>query len=271
MFKIKNVHNGKNKFNMFVHDLSLEDLNVAITEMMLSYNTLNYIFTGTFDGNADYVDMLQRFIPVDFINKEVECLKKWDDCQLQIKCMIEKNNSFYSFFAEALMAYLNYKYLDTGLLSAVLSINDTLTDQRTGADSCMISEKYIVLGEAKFYKDFTSAKRQIISDFENKSLINKMNNLYRTCSHSEIYIKEINEKTKKLTFDEFLQKNIVLSGFLLHNKKNSYIYSDIDNIELLKKLKDKTIVFYHLPIESKEKLIYIIIKRAMELIVNEAR
>ena len=50
MFKIKNVHNGKNKFNMFVHDLSLEDLNVAITEMMLSYNTLNYIFTGTFDG-----------------------------------------------------------------------------------------------------------------------------------------------------------------------------------------------------------------------------
>ena len=271
MFEVNSVYNKINEFFIYTHNFTIKELNNVIIEMLFSYNALNYIFNGAEEKSGNYKKMLRRFIPAKFINSEKIWLSIWEKAEDEIKEMMNENYSFYSFYAEALMAYLNYIYLDNTLLCAVLNVNDTLTDQRTGGDSCMISDKYIVLGEAKFYQDFNNAKYMIKKDFESSSLYNKLDNLYRSYINSDfdIIIKTVDDKKINCTYEEFLKKNIILSGFILHDKKDSYKYDDIDEIKTLRKLKNSKIVFYHLPIESKNELILLIIKKALELIVDE--
>ena len=274
MFIVQDVYNGKNIFRVFSHDYNYDELNDVIIKMLFNKKALNYIFTSNENNNdSEYVEMLRRFIPDEFFYKENQALSEWENSKILIEELMRSNKGFYSFYAEALMSYLNYKTLGYQLTTGVISVNETLSDQRTGVDACMFCDGIVILGEAKFYKEFDSARNQIIDDFSNKSLINKIKNLYRK-SHNNVivYLKQINEfESKELSFDEFINYNIVLSGFILHNKKSNYSYKEIDNISIVDGLGKYNIIFYHLPIESKEDLIYMIIKKALELIVDESR
>ena len=260
-------------FNIYNHSLSIDDLQSAICEMILDKKTLNYLFTGSIDSKLDNrtILMLRRFIPDEFFFREKTVLEKWNSEQSIIDKGIEENNGYYSFFAEALMAYLNFKYLDNKLAFGIMSLNETLTDQHSGVDSCMFSRDYIVLGEAKFYKNFQQGKIQIINDFNSNSLINKMHSLYRSTVQSNIIIKDINERTIKITMEEFMNHKKILSGFILHNKCRRYSYFDIIDIKDISQIQNCDIIFYHLPINDKKQLIKMIIKRALELIVYESR
>ena len=100
---------------------------------------------------------------------------------------MKKNNAYYSFFAEALMSYLNLIYLDNKLTFGVIAIDETITDQHTGVDSCMYSDQSIILGEAKFYKSFNAGKNKIINDFNDNSLISKIKSFYQA-RHVGAYI-----------------------------------------------------------------------------------
>lgn len=274
MFTVQDVYNGKNTFRVFNHSISDDELNETIVKMLFNKKALNYIFTSDENKNdAEYVEMLRRFIPEDFFYKEEKILLDWECNKQVISDMMKSNKGFYSFYAESLMAYLNYKILGYQLTTSVISVNETLSDQKTGSDACMFYDGMIILGEAKFYKDFDSARNKIIEDFSNKSLINKIKSLYRKSHNSLIvYLKKINEtEVREIPFSEFINYNIVLSGFILHNKKSIYSYKEIDNISIVDGLGKYNIIFYHLPIESKEELIYLVIKNALEMIVNESR
>lgn len=197
-------------------------------------------------------------------------MENWEQNKVIIEKMMRKNYSFYSFYAEALMAYLNYRILNIPLICGVISVDETLSDQKTGADACMFSDGIVILGEAKFYRDFNAGRNKIIEDFSSKSLINKINNLYRKSHKTLVHFKTINGESKSIFLEEFLKYNIVLSGFVLHNKKRQYSYKEIDNVNPSAVISNYSIVFYHLPIESKEDLIYLVIKHALELIVSES-
>lgn len=274
MFEVVEVYSGKNKFNIYNHNFEYDQLNNEIIDMLLNEEALKYLFTANNENaSIDYIEMLRKFIPEDFFYLEKESLDHWDNSKQIIKRLMDRNNGFYSFYAEALMAYLNYKFLGYSLTSGVINIDETLSDQKTGADACMFCDGLVILGEAKFYKNFEAAKDKIISDFSSKSLINKIRNLYRK-SHNKVvvYLKEIYGKSvNKLTLEQFINYKILLSGFILHDKKNKYSYKEIDEIKVVDELSNCDVVFYHLPINSKEELIYMIIKRVLEVIVNESR
>ena len=272
MFEVKEVYSGINKFNIYQHEFNDSELNDIVSKMLFEKKALNYIFTASEISNgSNYVDMARRFIPEVFFYREEEVLNNWENSKAIIKKMMKNNYSFYSFYAEALMAYLHYKILNIPLVIGVVNVEETLSDQKTGADACMFSDGVVILGEAKFYKDFNSAKNKIIDDFSSLSLINKINNLYRKSHKVLAHFKGINGESKNIILEEFLNYNIILSGFILHNKKRQYSYKEIDNISQVNGLNKYNIVFYHLPIKSKEELIYLVIKQALELIVNESR
>ncbi len=272
MFEVIEVYHGNNIFNVYSHKLSDDELNNLVSKMLFDKSALNYIFTANeFTNDSSYIEMARRFIPEEFFYKEKFILEDWKQNKLIIKKMISSNKAFYSFYAEALMAYLNYKILKLPLTSGVISVEETLSDQKTGADACMFCDGTVILGEAKFYKNFDAARNKIIEDFSAKSLINKMRNLYRKTKKAVVHFKSINGETNEITYEEFINYNIVLSGFILHNKKESYSYKEIDTIKQVEGLNKYNIVFYHLPVKSKEELIYLIIKNALELIINESR
>lgn len=271
MFEVSEVYKGKNSFSIYNHKLNFSELNDVISKMLFDKCALNYIFTSEENRtDSDYVEMARRFIPEEFFQNEKQALENWDISKKIIKGMIDSNHSFYSFYAEALMAYLNYKVLNYSLTMGVVNVDETLSDQKTGTDACMFSDGIIILGEAKFYKDFNAARDKIIEDFSSKSLFNKIRNLYRKSQKVVVHFKGINGMVKKIPFSDFLDYNIILSGFILHNSKRTYSYKEIDNITQVNGLKKYNVVFYHLPIESKEDLIYLIIKNALELIINES-
>lgn len=261
-------------FSIYNHNLTMEKLEDAISEMLFDENVLSYLFTGISKSDKNKnnrILMLRRFIPDEFFYKEREVLDNWnEEYKIIFEAMI-KNKGYYSFFAEGLMAYLNLKYLDNKLTFGVISLDETLIDQHTGVDSCMYSNNYIILGEAKFYQDFGSAKGQIIKDFNNNSIINKMRSLYRKTTQSEIFIKDIREIEINIGFDEFVKRKKILSGFILHNQSQTYNYTNITEINQVEFINNYDIVFYHLPIKNKKELVVKIIKKALELIIDETK
>ncbi len=268
MLYLEEKYRGRNKFNIYNYKLTLSQLNEYIVNSILNDRTLRYIFTGNIESKEyNYLEMLRKFIPEEYLYREKQVLNNWDEEKNIIK-ILSKNVGFYSFLAEALMSYLNYLYLDNELITGVLSVKNTLTDQRTGVDVCMISDKTLILGEAKFYKSFQSGKKQIIKDFSSKSLISKLKNFYRNYN---FHIKKIDGITKNYTYDKFLNLNFILSGFILHNTQSKYKYNDIDNISIKSSICNYDVIFYHLPIYSKTELIELTIKKALELIVNESK
>lgn len=273
MFTISETFNsGRYSFNIYNHKLTMEELDSAISELLFDNKLLTYLFTGISAETKverNRILMLRRFIPTEYFNRENIVLENWEKEKEIIATEMNRYKGYYSFFAEAVMAYLNLVYLDNRLTFGIIDIDETLTDQRTGVDSCMYSSENIILGEAKFYQDFNSGKNKIIEDFNNKSILTKIRSLYVKTVQSNLIVKDVRGDILSITLEEFKKMKITLSGFILHNTSNTYDYTNITSVTEIAEVANYNIVFYHLPITDKKDLINKIIKRALELIVDE--
>jgi len=260
---------GKYKFHIYNHKLSYVELDEYILQVIYDADKLNYLFQPHKSlTDNDRVLQLQRFIETDFCNREEEVTNE------EIWQYINNNNneSYYSFFAEALLARLNIDYIDKKLVTGVINIGDNLTKVATGADVCMFSEENLVLGEAKFYSSFSQGLRKVIND---ESINSKLNDFIKQVmsANTVIILKNIEGSVSHKSASEIRSFPLILSGFVLHNKNktNNYnrTYKSVNSISLVNFPEKYKIHLYHLPIESKEELIFKAQRSALDLIIKE--
>lgn len=268
-------------------EIGSKELQKYISEIILDKNNLEFIFCDKIKDLEDHFNMIKRFVPdEEVVNIEV-----------YIENNLSENVNFYSFLAEALLPLIFKDLFDYKLASAVIGLNDTLTDGHTGADSCMYDKdkNLIVLGESKFYQDVNAGFRTIISNLtEEDGFKNKITSFKRHIENNRdskaIIIKQLNKgNLSKLSFKEFLSMNILYSGFVLHDhrvKIDTYLKSDYYDKYLIsaeavsKNIKETfnidekdlnhTILFVHLPINDKKDLIKMVIEKAQSILEDIA-
>lgn len=259
---------GKYNFSIYSHTLTLEELDSYILDTLFEEKKLNYLFQKDLPcSKKQGVIQLQKFIETSFANREDEVTDE------EIDKFIDEGNkmkSYYSFFAEALLARLNIDYVDNDLVSGVIAVNENLTIVSTGADVCMFSDHTLVLGEAKFYGELYGGISSIITDNSfNSKLEDYIKNIIS--STSEIIIKGITGDICEKTSADIKQMPLVLSGFVLHTKdsKNKYdsAYNLIDNVAISGFPDHYRIHLYHLPVDSKRNLIFKAQRKALDLII----
>ena len=259
---------SKYEFSIYEHSLSLQDLDNYILDVLYDETKLNYLFQKNIPlSGKDRLKQLQRFIETDFCGREHEV----QNSEIQDYIAANNNETYYSFFAEALLARLNIDLIDQSLVTGVISINENLTKTSTGADVCMFSDSNLVLGEAKFYSNLNQGVRSIIKDESFKSkLEDYLKNIIS--SPSEIILKGIDGDISEKTSKEIKALPLVLSGFVLHtqNKTQSYggTYKVVHKISLTNFPPHYKIHLFHLPIESKNDLIFKAQRKALDLTIN---
>lgn len=257
----------KYNFSLYNHSLSMADLDNYILDIIYDVDKLNYLFQlDTPLGRKDRINQLRRFIETDFVNKESEVT----DAEIRLKIKNNTNQSYYSFFAEALLARLNIDYIDNDLVSGVIAMGDNLIKVSTGADVCMYSDENLVLGEAKFYSNLYGGANKVITD---TSFLSKLDDFIKkiTNSKNEIKLKNITGDVSEKTADEIRSLPLVLSGFVLHTKdpQNNYnsSYQLVNSMSIANLPTHYKIHLYHLPIESKNELIFKAQRKALDLII----
>lgn len=258
----------KYKFSVYDHSLSMADLDNYILDIIYDSDKLNYLFQLDIPLNMkDRKSQLRRFIETDFVNKEATI------SNADIYRYIDEHKShksYYSFFAEALLARLNIDYIDNHLVSGVIATGDNLTKVSTGADACMFSDENLVLGEAKFYGDLYAGANTVITD---ASFLSKLDDFIKniTNSRNEIKLKNITGDVSDKTSDAIRNLPLVLSGFVLHthDSKGNYnpSYQLINSVSIANFPNHYQIHMYHLPIESKNELIFKAQRKALDLII----
>lgn len=259
---------SKYNFSVYNHTLSMDELDKYVLEIIYDPIKLNHLFQPNvlFD-QKDRISQLRRFIETDFKNCEDTIT------DLIIKNRIKENTvqSYYSFFAEALLARLNIDYVDTNLITGVLSTKDTIKTTATGADVCMFSNDSLVLGEAKFYGNLNGGLASILEDSSFMSKLESYCNIVLD-SDSDIILKNINGKISEKTAKEIKELPLVFTGFVLHTKSVRGNYNDhydkIDSICIDKMPDHYKIHLYHLPINSKDEFIFKAQRKALDLIID---
>lgn len=258
----------KYNFSIYNHSLTFDELDDYILEILYEESKLNYLFQKSKSiSPKQRIIQLQRFLENSFINREADV----DNAEIYKSISSNQNETYYSFFAEALLARLNIDYLDNDLITGVISVNENLTKISTGADVCMFSDSTLVLGEAKFYGSLNKGVHSIIEDSSfNSKLSDFIKNV--TSSDTEIILKDITGDICEKTSDDIKKLPLILSGFVLHtrNKSDNYniTYDLVDNIKISNFPSHYYIHLYHLPIESKTELIYKAQRTALDLIID---
>ena len=258
----------KRKFCIYHHELSMNDLDEYILKIMFDAEKLNNLFEpSTILNPQNRKKQLRGFIEGKFKN----CENKVTDEDIKKVINDNTNPTYFAFFAEALLARLNIDYLDNKLMSGVLTYKTRITEGRTGADVCMFSENNLVLGEAKFYGKLAEGLDSIIND---GTFLSKFESF---CTHvvdsdDKIILKGIDGDVRDKSFEEIKKIKLILSGFVLHTKSvrgdyNTH-YDKIDNIKIKNFPQHFQIHLYHLPINSKNELIYKVQKKALDLIIE---
>lgn len=195
------------------------------------------------------------------------------------------NKNFYSFLAEGILGLIFRDIYDYQLAKGVIDVNDTLNDTHTGVDACMynLENNVIILGEAKFYGKLSDAITEIIKDFTQKNIKNKLDSLQIATENclesSSVIIKNLGSNAyEELTIEQFINQKIIFAGFVLHSESSIAKYGNNDfydsykiSVELLtqnikKVLKldelkgEYEIVMVHLPVSNKKTLIAKIIE-----------
>lgn len=260
---------SKYEFSIYEHTLTLSDLDNYILDILYDEVKLNYLFQVNEPlSKGDRIKQLQRFIGNPFRNREEKVL------DAEIKKNIDANNtkqSYYTFFAEALLARLNIDFIDNKLITGVLSIGDNISVTGHGADACMYSDDTLVLGEAKFYGELYGGAHKIISD---KSFNSKLEDyISRINGSNNLTIKGITGDITTKTEDEIKKMPLILTGFVLHTSETpSTIYERsyklVDKINIKDFPSHNRIHIYHLPIESKNDLIFKAQRKALDLIIK---
>jgi len=260
---------SKYEFSVYEHALTLPGLDRYILDILYDEAKLNYLFQVNEPLKIeDRIKQLQRFIGNPFRNREEKVL------DVEIIKNINDNNSkqsYYTFFAEALLARLNIDYIDSKLITGVLSIGDNISVTGHGADACMYSNDNLILGEAKFYSDLYGGAYKIVHD---KSFVSKLEDyISRINGSNNVIIKGINGDITTKTEDEIKRMPLILTGFVLHTFEtpdSAYdkSYQLVDKININDFPSHYRIHIYHLPIESKNDLIFKAQRKALDLIVE---
>jgi hypothetical protein len=260
---------SKYEFSIYEHVLTLNDLDNYILETIYEEKKLNYLFQlNTPFDKKDRIKQLQRFVGNPFRNRE----ENVNDAEIRADISANvKNQSYYTFFAEALLARLNIDFIDNNLVSGVLKIGDNVSITGHGADACMYSENILVLGEAKFYGDLYGGTYKIIKDKSFKSKLGDY--IARLQSVDSIILKNISGEITNKTEDEIKLLPLVLSGFILHTADNPISLYDksyklIDKIAINDFPSHYRIHLFHLPIKSKAELIFKAQRKALDLIIE---
>lgn len=261
---------AKYEFSIYEHSLSLADLDEYILEIMYNADKLNYLFQKNITlSGKDRIKQLQRFIGSSFRNREDEVTDAdvYDDIGAN-----STNQSYYTFFAEALLARLNIDFIDNDLVTSVLQIGDNIKKTGQGADVSMFSKNNLVLGEAKFYGDLYNGSYSIVKD---SSFISKLDDyLSRINAADSIILKDINGDITVLTEEELQKIPLILTGFVLHTYNENVsnytrAYNLVNSITIEGFPSHYKIHLYHLPIESKKELIFKAQRTALDLIIKE--
>jgi len=261
---------GNYSFSIYEHSLTFADLDSYILDILYDETNLNYLFQKDRPlSGKDRLRQLRRFIETSFENREQEV----DDDEINKFIADNNNETYYSFFAEALLARLNIDYIDKDLITGVIAVNENLTKVSTGADVCMFSDNSLVIGEAKFYSALYGGIGKIIKDVSFKSkLEDYIKNILN--SDSVVILKGITGEISEKTSDEIKKMPLVLSGFVLHTtesdvKKYDTSYNLIDKVAIANFPTHYKIHLYHLPIESKKEMIFKAQRKALDLIIKE--
>jgi hypothetical protein len=258
------------EFNIYEHTLTLPDLDNYILNILYDETKLNYLFQVNEPlKKNDRIKQLQRFIGNPFRNREekvhdTEILKNIKDN--------ETKQSYYTFFAEALLARLNIDFIDDKLITGVLRVGDNISVTGHGADVCMYTEDKLVLSEAKFYGELYGGAYKIVND---KSFISKLEDFISQINGANnIVLKGINGDITAKTEDEIKKMPLILSGFILHAQETpesiyQKSYNLVDKILIKDFPSHYKIHLYHLPIESKNDLIFKAQRTALDLIIKE--
>lgn len=270
LIKIKNIE---------LSPLMIENI---LPKIVLEDENLKFMFQLNEFSSFEKECVLKRFIP----EEEIINLDSY------IEAIMAKYKTFYSFLAEGILALIFRDLNHFDLVKGVIDLEDTLIDTHTGVDACMYDENrnILVLGEAKFYESFRKGMNEIIKDFTEKSIMNKLNSLKKKAelnrNSKSIIIKNLNlNNYRTLSINEFLKQKLIFSGFVLHSWNdniqsliNEELYAPFTINEEMVKKKIKTdvetdltniefeIIMYHLPIESKKQLIKKIIEKSLELL-----
>lgn len=261
---------SKYEFSIYDHTLTLSDLDSYIFNVLYDETKLNYLFqVHELLKREDRIKQLQRFIGNPFRNREEEVL----DAEIlkNIKDN-EAKQSYYTFFAEALLARLNIDFIDNKLITGVLKIGDNISVTGHGADCCMYSDDILVLGEAKFYSNLYGGIYKIVND---KSFISKLEDyISHINGTNNVIIKGINGDITTKTEAEIKKMPLILTGFVLHSQETptsiyEKSYKLVDKIDIKDFPAHYKIHIYHLPIESKNDLIFKAQRIALDLIIKE--
>lgn len=260
---------SKYEFSIYEHALTLPDLDKYILDILYDEAKLNYLFQVNEPlKKEDRIKQLQRFIGNPFRNNEENVL----DSEILKNINDNKSKKFYyTFFAEALLARLNIDYIDSKLITGVLTIGVNINLTGHGADVCMFSDDILVIGEAKFYGDLYGGAYKIVND---ESFISKLEDyISRINGSNNVIIKGINGDITTKTEDEIKTMPLILTGFVLHTFETpdsayNKSYQLIDKIHIKDFPSHYRIHLYHLPIESKNDLIFKAQRKALDLIVE---
>ena len=247
------------------------EIEKALPDIVFNDDNLMHMFAEDDLNDVKRRSIYKRFAPR---TKNAAELEQFIDDSL------DSNKNFYSFLAEGILGLIFKDIYDYRLSKGVIDINDTLNDTHTGVDACMysIENNTIVLGEAKFYGKLYDGLPEIIKDFTQKNIKNKLESLQIATENclesSRIIIKNLGtDGYDELTIEQFLNQKIVFAGFVLHSESSIAKYGNDDfydgykvSVESLTKnikqvleldeLKGEyEIVMVHLPISDKKELI----------------
>ena len=135
----------------------------------------------------------------------------------------------------------------------------------------MFSDKNLVIGEAKFYGGLSGGLYAITNDTSFLSKLESYCNIIIS-SEIEIILKEITGDIREKTMAEIKNIAFIFSGFVLHTKNMSdnydTYYEKIKEIDIKNMPNHFHIVLYHLPVKSKEELIFKVQRKALDLIIE---
>ena len=252
------------------------EIEKALPDIVFNDKNLMHMFAEDDFSDSKKRNIYKRFAPRTQNARELEQF---------VDNGLASNKNFYSFLAEGILSLIFRDIYDYQLAKGVIDVNDTLNDTHTGVDACMynLENNIIILGEAKFYGNLSAGLTEIIKDFTQKNIKNKLESLQIATENclesSSIIIKNLGSNAyEELTIEQFIKQKIIFAGFVLHSESSVAKYGNNDfydiykiSVELLtKKIKkvlkldelkgEYEIVMVHLPVSNKKALIAKIIE-----------
>ncbi len=245
-----------------------EEYEKIIYEIVTNRESLEIVFCNEdIDNNRDAA--LNVFIP--------SILRSKNTTRSQVEKYIKNlpNNRKYTNIAEVFLPIIFKHIYDYDLIKSVINIGTNIESIEEGADSCLIDKKTgsLVLGEAKFYTNISSAITEMLKSIEKIGTKNSSVHSATDLLSEEdlVIVKRMNEnilsdnKTNLISFDEFLKIRKLFAGFILTNDKvkGSHLDKFIDlDIPSFGKITNCIITI--LPIKSNEDFAIDFIFRAIK-------